>query len=380
MPIGLYLHIPFCARSCDFCHFYQEAPRREELDRYLQGMELSLASVRPARRIDTVFWGGGTPGLLPARDLGRLAEAVMRANNGVKPEEWTVEMAPATVKEDKLRALADAGVTRISMGVQSFAEKHLEALGRIHTRSQVDRALDLLRGFSGLSFNIDLIFAIPGQEIAEWANDLREAVACGPHHISTYCLTFEDDTALWLKLRRGEVRKQTEEDEASFHELAWSELASAGYDQYEVSNYARPGHVCIHNVNTWHMAEWIGVGPSASSQFGGRRWTEAHSIQQWLEGLNGGPSGHIDEVRLTPGLLAQDALVFGLRMNCGVDEAALRARFGDAFPPAWEEFAEDLLEAEYALRECGRFRLTAAGRLLADRIGSEFIARSADQS
>ena len=371
--LGLYIHVPFCARSCDFCHFYQEAPARPDLENYLSGMELALERNPPPRAAETVFFGGGTPGLLAARDLERLCRAVMRANGGAAPREWTVEMAPATLKRDKLRLLRDMGVNRISIGVQSFQPALLEALGRIHSLRQVGGAIELLHDEEFANFNLDLIFAIPGQSLDMWEADLDQAIAACPAHISTYCLTFEEDTALWLRLQRGQVEKRTADDEALFFERAWQALGSAGFDQYEVSNFARPGHACEHNLNTWRMQEWLGYGPSASSQFGLRRWTEPHSLGQWLEGLQSGRPKYADEVALTPAILAQDFLIFGLRMNAGVDLAGLEHRFPGSLPAGWNGFKDRLIEEGLAVQTGTNLRLTDAGRLLADRIGEEIL-------
>ena len=373
LKLGLYLHVPFCARSCDFCHFYQEEPRRADLEAYLEGMEEALARAVLPAPLETVFWGGGTPGLLPARDLARLGEGVLRANGGRGPREWTVEMAPATVKADKLRVLRDLGVNRISVGVQSFDEGLLGALGRIHSREQVRRAIDLLQEAEIPSFNLDLIFAIPGQSLEQWECDLKTAVASGADHLSTYCLTFEEDTALWLRLQRGEVKRNGPDEEARYFETAWAILGEHGFGQYEVSNFARPGSACEHNLNTWRMQDWLGLGPSASSQFGGRRWTEPHSLKAWLAGLNGAGSGRLDEGVLTPELLAEDLLIFGLRMNEGVDPEAIGKRCPGALPAEWPEFENQLLEEGLARRSGSRLMLTDAGRLVADRIGAAIL-------
>lgn len=371
--MGFYLHVPFCARSCDFCHFYQEPPKREDLLRYLGGIEHALARTAVPRPLDTVFWGGGTPGLLAAKDLERLGRAVLLANNGCVPREWTVEMAPATIKADKLMCLRDLGVNRISMGVQSFQPKLLEALGRIHSLDQVRRSIELLHHTGMSNFNLDLIFAIPGQDPASWEADLREAVSADPAHISTYCLTFEEDTALWLRLQRGQVHKLEAEDEAGFFELAWDFLGTRGFRQYEISNYARPGHECQHNLDTWRMQEWLGIGPSASSQMGGRRWTEPHSLDEWLEGLESGVPKWADSVELTPEILAQDLLIFGLRMNAGVDLQAIEARLPGALPETWPAFRESLVVEGLAEFNAPVLRLTRRGRLVADRIGEEIL-------
>ncbi len=373
LELGLYLHIPFCARSCDFCHFYQEAPRRPDLDAYLSGMEMALDRRPAPRPASTAFWGGGTPGLLPARDLERLGRAMIRANSGLAPQEWTVEMAPATLKRDKLRVLRDLGVSRISMGVQSFDPGLLESLGRVHSQEQVHRAIELLHGEGMTNFNLDLIFAIPGQSLAMWEEDLKSVVAAAPAHVSTYCLTFEEDTALWVRLQKGQVHRHSLEDEARFHELAWERLGAAGYPQYEVSNYARPGKACRHNLNTWRMQEWIGYGPSASSQLGARRWTEPHSLEEWQAGLASGQPRYAEEVELTQAMLAQDFLIFGLRMNAGVDLSEWEQRFGAEAVPGWPFFRDRLLDEDLGRMVGSQLCLTDAGRLVADRIGEEIL-------
>jgi oxygen-independent coproporphyrinogen-3 oxidase len=335
-------------------------------------METSLASLRLPRPVDTVFWGGGTPGLLPAADLRRLGQALLLANEGMVPCEWTVEMAPSTVKPDRLEALLELGVTRFSMGVQTFNAKLLESLGRIHTKRQVESALEAFKKFGIINFNIDLIFAIPGQSLQMWESDLKSALAVNPAHISTYCLTFEEDTALWLRLKRGEVVQKEPEDEAAFFEVAESVLRSGGLRPYEISNYSREGMQCQHNLNTWRMEEWIGVGPSAASQYDGRRWTEPPSIDDWLARVEGRGGQPVEEVILDDSLLLQDSLIFGLRMHAGVDLAEVESRFG-SIPASTANFIEMLVGEGLALRDSQRLRLTRAGRLVADRIGEELL-------
>jgi oxygen-independent coproporphyrinogen-3 oxidase len=366
-PLGLYLHVPFCASTCDFCAFYQEQPERAELDRFLAGIERELELAGPRRPAKTVFWGGGTPSALPARDLDRLGRALL-AHLGAPPREWSVELAPSSVRPDKLAVLRDLGVTRVSLGVQSFDEKTLAALGRRHSPAQVNAAIGAIRAAGFDNFNLDLIFAAPGQSLAAWLADLAEAVRHAPAHLSTYCLTFEEDTALWLKLARGQVRPDPHAD-AALYEATWDFLAAAGYPQYEISNYARPGRACIHNMNTWAMHEWVGLGPAAASQFAGRRYANPADLHRWLAGLAAGQLDHVDVVPLTPTLLATDSLIFGLRQNAGVDLAALAQRFPAfnfaALDPLWRDLAaEGILNQSDSI-----LRLTRSGRLLADRVG-----------
>ena len=398
MPLGLYVHVPFCASTCDFCAFYQKQPTADDVARFLMGIEREAALIPWTRSPNTVFWGGGTPGLLAPRHLGLLAESIRRrtehvgrgrltpplagrssasAGSATPPyiavREWTVEMAPASVTEARLAVLREAGVTRISMGVQSFRPELLDALGRQHTAEQVYRAYERVRAAGFASVNLDLMFALPGQSADEWASDVREAVALAPDHISTYCLTFEEDTKLWVKLSQGRV-KLDPEHEARLYESTWAQLAAAGYAQYEVSNFARPGHACRHNLNTWRMEEWVGLGPSAASQFGGQRGANVADLDRWVDGLARGERMTEDRVSLTPALLAEDALIFGLRMNSGVDVAHWRRRAPDAPWPVIEDTLATLRAGGLLLREGDTVRLTNRGRLIADSIGTEIMA------
>lgn len=372
-PLGLYVHVPFCATTCDFCAFYQTAPSRAGIRSYLEGIELEMRLAPPARRISTIFWGGGTPGLLTPADLHHLGAAV-RTYAGGPPMEWTVEMAPASVTAERLSALREIGVTRISMGAQSFNPELLDALGRQHTREQIFRAYDRVRSAGFASVNLDLMFALPGQGEREWQEDLREALALEPDHLSTYCLTFEEDTKLWVKLSEGKV-KLDPEHEARLYEATWERLNSAGYAQYEVANFARPGHSCQHNLNTWHMHEWLALGPAAASQYAGWRAANAADLTRWQEELAQGERMTADRVALTAALLAEDALIFGLRMTSGVDPVSLARRFPS---PTWHQARAALhdLVADGLAEQVGRHvRLTTRGRLLADAVGECIMQR-----
>jgi oxygen-independent coproporphyrinogen-3 oxidase len=201
---------------------------------------------------------------------------------------------------------------------------------------------------------------------------VNEAVALGPDHLSTYCLTFEEDTRLWVKLAQGQVRRDVE-TETRLYLATWAQLAAAGYAQYEVSNFARPGHVCLHNLNTWRMHEWIGLGPSAASQYAGERGANPADLERWLAGLARGERATEDRVQLTPALLAEDALIFGLRMNDGVDVTAWRTRVPAAPWLAVESLLTRLAEEGLAIWGSGRVSLTERGRLVADAVGAEIM-------
>ncbi len=368
---ALYLHVPFCASSCDFCSFYQEQPKRGEIDRYLAAIEREL-ELHPPGRIETAFWGGGTPGLLPAEDLRRLGHAMTLAAG--QPSEWSVELAPSSVRADKLAALKEIGVTRVSMGVQSFDDLTLDALGRRHSPKQIMEAWELIEAAGFASRNLDLIFAIPGQDEQRWTEDLRRAIELQPDHLSTYCLTFEEDTAMFVKLSQGKV-KIDRELEARLYRQTWEQLEANGYAQYETSNFARPGHACRHNLITWEMGSWIGYGPAAASQWGQRRWTNPANLDQWIRGIEAG-TPVLEQVKdLSAADLLCDALVFGLRLNAGVDPAALAARFATPLPARVSHLFEALVEEGLMEAAGSQVRLTGEGRMRADAVGVAIIER-----
>jgi len=362
---ALYLHVPFCASSCDFCSFYQEQPKRGEIDRYLAAIEREM-ELHPPGRVETAFWGGGTPGLLPADDLRRLGHAMTKAAG--KPGEWTVELAPSSVRADKLAALKEIGVTRVSMGVQSFDDATLDALGRRHSPKQIMEAWELIEAAGFASRNLDLIFAIPGQDEKRWTDDLYRAMELKPDHVSTYCLTFEEDTAMFVKLSQGKV-KIDRELEAFLYRRTWETLAENGYAQYETSNFAQAGHACRHNLITWEMGSWIGYGPSAASQWGHVRWTNPANLDQWVKGIEAGQPVREQAKALSARDLLCDALVFGLRLNEGVDPFALAERFETPLPQGVRDLFADLVEEELMELAGTRFRLNGEGRMRADAVG-----------
>ena len=378
-PLGLYIHVPFCATTCDFCAFYQKRPQRGDMDAYISGIdaELSQYSKEDLAQVSTIFWGGGTPGLLAPRELEKLGSTMLK-HIGNQWTEWSIEIAPITAHKDRFRVLKELGVNRISMGVQSFDDALLDALGRTHPRKQIFRAWDLLKAEAFPNINLDLIFAVPGQSDEALLTDLNQAIALEPQHISTYCLTFEEDTKLWIKLSKGEIKQDPEAEERHYR-LAWETLENAGYPQYEISNFSRPGYSCQHNINTWSMHEWIGVGPSASSQFSGRRYTNSHSLKEWRAAIESGSieQSREDVLELDPTILAADRIGFGLRKNEGIpidsplipsDPTPLRdmdiwSWLKELEPSGLAEISED------------RLKLTLDGRLVADAIAGQVLER-----
>ncbi len=369
--VGLYVHVPFCAKKCEYCAFYKEKADRQKIDTYLSALEEELQNFPPQRPISTVFLGGGTPTVLTAEDLERLCTAILKAISK-PPREWTIECAPATLKPAKLETLKKFGVNRFSLGVQSFSERTLEAIGRPHTRAQAQEAIELLKSQTA-NWNLDLIFAAADETLSGWLADLEQAIALQPPHLSTYCLTFESDTALFAKLLRSSRKKPSPEEEARFYLKTWEFLRQAGFHHYELANFAREGFECLHNLNTWRMGSWLGYGPSAATQLIKpsciHRYTNIPDLEIWAAGVHKHSRAWVDDKTLMPAELATDALLFGLRCVDGVELPRELPR------EKLEELGEKLA-AEGLLKITAQcWQLTDTGLLLADRIALEILER-----
>ena len=370
--LGLYAHVPFCSTTCDFCAFYQERPSKKGIEEFFLGLEGEFERFPGGRDFSTVFIGGGTPGLLSAAQLDHLC-GLVRQTGLSKDCEWTVEVAPSEISQEKLVALANGGVNRISLGVQTFDPQMMEALGRKHEVKKIFSAYSMIREMEAFRVNLDLIFGAPGQTLEMWETDLNRAVELQPDHLSTYCLTFEEDTAMYVRLSEGKVDLDVDR-EAEFYEKAWSLLPSLGYPQYEVSNFSKPGKSCLHNVNTWRMNEWIGYGPYASTQYLGVRRKNSANLEKWATGMAQGNSPAYDEYSAVGNRdLVWDAILFGLRMNEGVNLYDLAVRFD--LPPGCFESVRSFfgkLQVEGLMQEVDGFSiLTQDGRMRCDAIASE---------
>ena len=291
---SLYIHVPFCAHKCEYCAFYSAPPGGDQVQRYVAALVRELELIADDCRPDTVFFGGGTPSLLTLAQWETVLSALHRLGlSGAS--EWTVECNPATVSADKARLLHDAGVNRISMGVQSFHGDLLERLGRIHTRDQVFRSFDILRQAGISNVNIDLMFAIPGQTLEIWQETIAEALQLGTEHLSCYEVIYEDDTPLYEQLKAGQF--DVDEDLAcTMYDELVDRLADAGFRQYEIANFARgipgespdaiPSRACRHNVGYWRGRDSYGLGPSASEYIRGlraRNWANTTLYCEQLE-------------------------------------------------------------------------------------------------
>jgi oxygen-independent coproporphyrinogen-3 oxidase len=272
----LYVHIPFCPKICPYCSFYKEASDRHKTQPFLDAVlaELDrqigrLAHCGRPLRPQTIFFGGGTPSALSTPQLEYLLGGLRARLDLSDLREWTLEMNPATVSLEKARALRDLGVNRVSMGVQSWEPQLLAVLGRVHSASQARRSYEILREAGFANVNLDLIFGVPTQTRAHWEDSLAATIALAPEHISAYNLTYEEDTEYFRRFTLGELSQDNDADAALF-ELTAETLENAGYEPYEISNFARPGRECAHNLAYWSGADYLGLGPSAFSTVGER--------------------------------------------------------------------------------------------------------------
>ncbi|MDR0418305.1 MAG: radical SAM family heme chaperone HemW [Puniceicoccales bacterium] len=360
--LGLYVHVPFCVAKCDYCAFYKETPSHQNLERYLCALLLEMKTIHDKRTFDTIYFGGGTPGILSPKAIDQIIE-VLHTKMHKFPVEWTVEIAPHTISVEKLQHWKAAGVNRISMGIQSFSEATLRTLGRKQTPHQIFHAYELIRsaGFSNVA--IDLIFSVPGQTSEQLLSDLSAAITLNPEHISTYCLSYENDTVLKNKFGEG----SDESRDCDFYEIVCTFLETNGYKQYEISNFCKAGYVSLHNRNTWLMHEWIGIGPSASSQYRGLRYTNIAALEYWANGIESNSPKRTDIIELDPKILAIDEIIFGLRMNEGIDMAK------NPYDSQLSSFFRDLCDKTLLMREGSKVRLTHQGRLLCDAISKEVL-------
>ena len=371
---GLYAHVPFCFHKCHYCDFYSFVDREgrtgEYLDRLAREAEWSLGRIEGP--IETVFVGGGTPTLLAADELRRFT-GIVRGFPLAAEIEWTVEANPETIDAAKARVLVEAGVNRVSIGAQSFDPRHLKTLERWHDPASVARAVAVLRDAGIANLNLDLIFGIPGQTLDEWRRDLDAALALGVEHLSCYGLTYEPNTAMTRRLERGEFEPCDDGVEAEMFEATAAVLAGAGFARYEVSNYARPGRECRHNLVYWRNEPWWALGPSASAFVAGHRYKIVPRLGDWLAGDVSGAPPVIDHEGPDAARHASEALMLGLRLSEGID-AALEAQAVALRPARAATIAraigEGRLERDAA---SGRLRFTARGVLVANEVLAELV-------
>jgi oxygen-independent coproporphyrinogen III oxidase len=326
-PKAAYIHVPFCRHRCGYCNFTLVAGRDDLIGDYLRAIQLELSSLNAPREVKTLYWGGGTPTYLSPQQLSELAAIVLLWHPLADGYEFTVEANPADVDEVMIDTLAELGVTRLSLGGQSFRSDKLRLLERDHRGEDIERVVALAHN-TGLAVALDLIFATPGETLEQWAADLNAAITLRPEHLSTYGLTFERGTEYWSRRERGELIETDEELEREMYALAIDRLTAAGFEHYEVSNFAMPRHRSRHNQTYWSGEGYYAAGPGAARYISGARETNHHSTTTWLQRVLSGQSPVAEREELSHEARARELLVFGLRRIEGVERRDFAARTG----------------------------------------------------
>jgi oxygen-independent coproporphyrinogen-3 oxidase len=382
--LGLYVHIPFCAAICGYCNFNRGLFDAALKARYLDALVAEIARAASGRPADTIFFGGGTPSLLDAADVHRVIESCRRAFRVASDAEITLEANPETVTADRLASFRDAGVTRLSLGVQSLDDRELTRLDRLHSAAKAESAFRAARhaGFDDIS--LDLMFWLPGQTLDSWARTLDRALALGPDHLSFYLLELYPNTPLKEAMARGRsggageagapaAWAQASDDEAAdMYLMALDRVGAAGLEQYEISNVAVPGHASRHNVKYWQEGHWAGFGCGAHSTVDALRWHNVASTTEYIDRVGRGASPRAAEEQLAPESRLQEALFTGLRLTAGIDRDQFRSRHGVdplvLHAGVFEGLPEGLVWADGR-----RFGLTRRGMLLANEILQAFV-------
>ena len=383
-PFSLYIHIPYCISKCPYCdfnsHVVADIPEAKYTDSLLRELEhFGNSREWQGRTVQSIFFGGGTPSTFKPASIGKLL-AWVAATFPIDLEcEITMEANPGTVDSEFFAGYRDAGVNRISVGVQSFQPRLLKFLGRIHSADEARRALEIVKQSGFDNFNLDLIFANPGQTIAELEADLDAALKIQPPHLSAYNLTFEEGTPFHHEYRNGRMKSLCEDEEIAMAELIETKLAEAGLRRYEISNYARPDCHSRHNVNYWRYGDYLGIGAGAHSyinvnsrELSGQRWSNEKNPARYMTLVNETRRAVVEREELDFTKAAGEFMFLGLRMTEGISIEAFSSRFGK--PPA--EFYSQIsnwLEGNLLVEEEGYLRFSQKGMLLANSIFVELI-------
>jgi len=376
---GLYVHIPFCFHKCHYCDFYsitRQTPERMDrfVDRVLAEADFwRQKAPQVGGPIRTVFFGGGTPSLLPAPQMVRLIAGLRTRMDLGHVEEWTIECNPATVSLEYCQMLRDAGVDRLSFGAQSFHRNELATLERHHDPDDVPRSIDLARSAGFTRLNIDLIYAIPGQGLAEWADNLDRALLLNLTHLSCYGLTFESNTPIAVKRRLGQMHEVEESIELQMLHHTRQRLADAGLPAYEISNYAAAGQECHHNLVYWTGGNYIALGPSGASHIEGHRWKNRPHLGEWENAID---SGHLPAAEyefLSPDRRAGELAMLMLRLATGLNYADYASRTGRDARTDFASTVDNLFKLGLIDVDETAIRLSEKGLNVADAVAGEFL-------
>lgn len=367
-----YVHIPFCTHRCGYCNFTVVAGRGDLVDRFLDALERELSTLGAPREVDTLFWGGGTPTFLDLAQLQRLVELMRRWLPLAAQGEWSCEANPLDCTSEKLSLLRSAGITRLSIGGQSFNAAKLKLLQRDHSPRQLDRAIETVQElFDHVS--LDLIFAAPGETLADWTADLDQAIGHRLGHFSTYGLTVEKGSAFYGLQLRGQLAPAPESLELAMYTEAIARLTDAGLEHYEVSSFARQGERCRHNEAYWLGLPWLAFGPGAAGYDGRIRTVNHRSLHAYLRRIDSGESPVAERDELDDQQQVRERFVFGMRRLEGIELTSLASPAVPEPERLFQPYLNRALENGWFVREGDRIRLSPQGLVISDALWPDFL-------
>lgn len=380
---GMYVHIPFCRSKCPYCSFVSYPDMGAEIkDNYMEALQRQMLAMAShpwsrARKFHSLFIGGGTPSSVDPPQMAAFIGACLAAYDfSALPDrepEVTLEVNPNSINGEMLQRFRDNGVTRLSIGVQSFGDDMLRNIGRRHTASEALKAYETARAAEFANINLDLMYGLPEQDMVDWQNSLRQATALAPDHISVYELTIEENTPFAEAVRRKKLDLPPEETTLAMFEMAQEILSLAGYSQYEISNYARRGFACIHNINYWENGSYLGLGAAAVSCFSGVRIKSEENPVLFTQMMNAGRMTFKEAEFLSLEARFRETVIMGLRMTAGVSLSRLEERFGLTPQLYYGDMLHRLTDQGFLQEEKDRLRLTRQGVLLANRVMAQLV-------
>ncbi len=377
MNLAIYLHIPYCLHKCGYCDFNSHPENAKEASHYVDALlkELEFYSETLKKyTVPTVFMGGGTPTILPPAQLKEILDKV-RQNFNLTPDcEITIEANPATIKLQTLQEIREAGYNRISIGVQSFDEKELQLLERVHNEEEIHTTVKRARSAKFDNLSMDLMFALPDQTLEKWQSHLKQAIAKNPDHLSTYNLTIEPATAFFKLHEKGKICLPHEDKQLEMYETTIQVLEDAGYSQYEISNFSKPGMESQHNINYWNNGEYLGVGAGASSYLNGERFKNINLPSIYIREIVANETAIESKERLEPLEAMGETLMLGLRLLKGISIDVFEKRFQVSFQKVYGNVIEPLLTQELITLNQNRIALSRKGLFLADSVILKFMA------
>ena len=373
--ISLYIHIPFCAQKCLYCDFPSFARKDHLRKDYIEALNKEIISLREKHNnleINTIFIGGGTPSVLEANELECLLKEVAKLNMA-KDIEYSMECNPGNLTEEKLEVMKKYGVNRISMGLQAKQDNLLKGLGRIHNYKTFKENFLLAKKVGFNNINVDLMFGLPNQRLNEWEETLREIISLEPAHISAYSLIIEEGTAFYNLYENDKLKLPTEEEERKMYHLAKKILEENGFNQYEISNYAKEGKECRHNLAYWNMDNWIGVGSAAASYINGKRIKNISSVEEYINSIKDKGEAVEEIINNSKNDNMEEFMFMGLRKINGIDENEFKNRFSMNINDVYGEILNKYIDEGLLIRESGRIFLSEKGIEISNVIMADFL-------